>query len=107
MPPNNHSDQSGNADGGDEPTSKEHQIAVAIDSFKAQYKAAQSDSSDHEKKAIIWTRWAAVGVFIYTAITVGIFITSIYQTKIAKDSLIAANRALIFGQRALGGIRTT
>jgi hypothetical protein len=98
MTVDNRHNQDGPTQGGDDPSSK-HQIAIAIDAFKTAYKAAHDDDDKHEEKVFIWTRRAAVGVFIYTVLTFLILVAGIWQIRIAEDTERRSLRAYVFVQK--------
>jgi hypothetical protein len=79
-----------NGNGGGEPSAEHHEIALAIESFRKNYEAAQSNRANHDKKTLFWARVAGIGVSIYTVLTLAIVGASIYSAKQAKISADAA-----------------
>jgi len=95
MTDNNPSGPKENSAGGDQPTAKEHNITAAINAFEAKYEAAQADNSKNDSDVLLWTKRAAKGVFVYTALTVVIACASIYGTILTRKSLSDVQRAFI------------
>jgi hypothetical protein len=73
----------------------ENQIANAVTSFKTAYETAEGENSHHQGNIFFWTKGAAIGVFVYTALTLFILVATVCQTKIANDTFIAATRAWV------------
>jgi hypothetical protein len=64
-------------------------------SFVAEYKAAHDENRDHNESVHTWTRRAAFGVFIYTALTLGIVVIALCQLQTSRDAEQRQLRAYI------------
>lgn len=95
----------GDGNGSKKPSAEQHHIAVAINSLKEKYEAAQAHRADHERDVLRWTRIAGIGVGIYAALTVVIMCAAIYAAKQAKVSADAAERAASEAKRQADGMQ--
>lgn len=93
--PDDLKDQQAPAGGGHDAAAKEHEIALSINSFKAQYVSQSDKQGDYAERTFIWTRRAAVGVFVYTALTFGLAIIGLCQLWTSRDTMINQQRAWI------------
>jgi hypothetical protein len=74
------------SDGDNQPAANKNEIALAIDSLKEEYAAAQTSSNQHEQKILRWTRAAGIGVSIYTLITVCLAVIAYSALRTAEDT---------------------
>ena len=88
--------QQTNPAGGDESSSEKKNIVGAIDSFKSEYGAQGNNQNNHTYNTFIWTRRAAFGVFIYTALTFGVVVISLCQLHTSRDTERRDLRAYVF-----------
>lgn len=86
-------------DGGKKPTAEQLQIAAAISSLEAKYEAAQKNRTEHDRKALLWTKRTAKGVFVYTALTVGITVASLWSSWIAQRAVNLTAKNFIASER--------
>ena len=88
-----------------ERTNTQQTISVAVliqefRSFVAEYKAAHDKNQDHSEIIHAWTRRAAIGVFIYTALTLGISVIALCQLSTSRDSEQRRLRAYVMSTQA-------
>src|SRR5580658_1479185 len=78
-----------------------HQTAGVADliqefrSFLTKYDAALDENRNHNHGVFTWTRRAAIGVFLYTALTLGIVVIALCQFHISRDTEQRQLRAYI------------
>jgi hypothetical protein len=90
-------DQHKNPSRAQNPTEDELSKPSAIASVL--HRLVENKKTDSEKREIFensqhrWSKWTAFGVWIYTLITVGIFIASLVSNSISGASRVDANRA--------------
>jgi hypothetical protein len=97
-------EQPDDPEGSDKPASKDERIAIAIDALKAAYEAKYNDSSEHQNKILTWTKAAAGGVFVYTALTLILTLISFCQLQTSRDNEKRQLRAYASPKLSLGGI---
>jgi hypothetical protein len=85
--------------GGKNPSAEQLNIAAAINSFEAKYETAQKGRPEHDRQALLWTKRTAKGVFIYTALTVGITAAAIWSSWNAQRAVDLSARNFIVDQR--------
>src|SRR5436309_2000234 len=90
-----------NSDSGDDPASKEHRIAVAVQSITEQQNATNKSADEQHRETIRWAKrtfWAVVG---YSFLTFVIAAASVYGARESREAVRqAANAANAAGRQA-------
>jgi hypothetical protein len=87
--------------GGEGQAAKDHEIAAAINTLGKRYETAQGNRYDHDRRAFLWTRRAAIGVGIYTLLTAAITVAAIYSAIQADHQVIEAKRQVDAAEQTL------
>jgi hypothetical protein len=83
-----------NGDGGGKPPTDHHNVALAIEALRGNYKTAQCERANHDRKVLFWSRLTGIFVIGYTLLTVGVVCASIYSAWQAGKSADAASESL-------------